>query len=915
MIFKSPLPAVSLPEVPFTPLLLERTARWADRTALIDGSTGQTLTFGEWAKGVRRGAAGLAARGFGKGDVLAIFSTNLPEYATAFHAVSLAGGATTTINPTYTADELAAQLKDARARYLVTIPPFLDKALGAARAAGVQETFVFGQAQGARPFADLLDAEGDPPAVDLRPREDLAALPYSSGTTGLPKGVMLTHHNLVSNLLQMAACLSLGERDTLVAVLPFFHIYGLMVIMNLGLYVGAPVVTLPRFDLEGFLQVLARHRVTFAQVVPPIALALAKHPSVAGHDLSSLRAVFSGAAPLGEAVTRACGERLGCMVMQGYGLTETSPGALVSPNDPARLKAGSVGQVIPNTECQVVDVERGVPVGPGERGEVWIRGPQVMKGYLGRPEATAAMIDADGWLHSGDIGYADADGHFFIVDRVKELIKYKGLQIAPAELEAVLLAHSGVADAAVIGVPDEEAGEVPKAFLVLKGGADPQEVLEFVAGRVAPYKKVRHVQVVDADPQVAVGQDPPPGPGGEGARGDAPGRVISGPRPALDRWFERVFGDDEPARLGTGWLSGVAGTFLGALALGGVLVLLFPGWLSTPRFRTAYPLGLLRAGIQVLIVLAFVCGCLSLWLRRRKVLGLTACALAVAAALLGGGAVPVDGPLDRPVTFGLDWFLLNLFLFALLFAPLERLFPLRREQGAFRTGWTTDSLHFLASHGLVQVLSFLILLPAVTVASVWQPARLQALVQAQPVWVQFLEVLVAADLAQYAVHRAFHRVPLLWRFHSVHHSSRDLDWLAGSRLHLVDAVATRGLVLLPLSLLGFAQPALHAYLVFVSFHAVLIHANVHMRLRPLEDLVVTPRFHHWHHAAAAEARDRNFAVHLPWLDRLFGSRYLPADGWPSVYGIAGDPVPEGYLAQLTYPLVAGRRADVDTPAA
>jgi acyl-CoA synthetase (AMP-forming)/AMP-acid ligase II len=506
VIFRSEKPPLSFPEVAFTPLMLERAARWADRTALVDGVTGRGLTFGEWVRGVRRGAAGLAARGFGKGDVFAIFSTNQPEYAIAFHAVSLAGGATTTINPTYTVEELGAQLRDARARYLVTIPPFLDKALTAARAAGVQETFVFGEGQGATPFADLLAAEGDPPAVDVRPREDVVALPYSSGTTGLPKGVMLTHHNLVANLLQMEACLSLGERDTLVAVLPFFHIYGLMVIMNLGLFAGSPVVTLPRFDLEGFLQALAKYRVTFAQVVPPIALALAKHPSVAAHDLSSLRAVFSGAAPLGEAVTRACGERLGCMVMQGYGLTETSPGAIVSPNDPARLKPGSVGQLIPNTECQVVDVERGVPVGPGERGEVWIRGPQVMKGYLGRPDATAAMIDADGWLHTGDIGYADADGHFFIVDRVKELIKYKGLQIAPAELEAQLLAHPGVADAAVIGVPDEDAGEVPKAFLVLKGAVEPQEILDFVAARVAPYKKVRHVQVVDAIPKSPSGK-------------------------------------------------------------------------------------------------------------------------------------------------------------------------------------------------------------------------------------------------------------------------------------------------------------------------------------------------------------------------------------------------------------------------
>jgi len=505
MIFRSPLPPVSIPEVALTPLLLDRAAQWRDKPAFIDAATGRTLTFGEWARAVRRGASGLARRGFGKGDVFAIFSPNLPEYAIAFHAVSLAGGAATTVNPIYTLDELTAQLRDAGATYLLTVPQLLDKALPAAQAAGIRETFVFGEAQGATSFSTLLEGDGPVPAAEVRP-EDVVVLPYSSGTTGLPKGVMLTHHNLVTTLHQMTSALCLGEADTLIGVLPFFHIYGLVVILNMGLFVGATVVTMPRFELEAFLGALAKYRVTFAQVVPPIALALAKHPSVDGHDLSSLQAVFSGAAPLGEALSRACAKRLRCLVRQGYGLTETSPGAITSPSDAARIKPGSVGQVIPNTECQVVDVARGVAVGPGELGEIWIRGPQVMKGYLNRPEATAAMIDAEGWLHSGDIGYADADGHFFIVDRVKELIKYKGLQVAPAELEAVLLSHPAVADAAVIGSPDEEAGEVPKAFLVLKNQADPQEILEYVAARVAPYKKLRKYEVIAQIPKSASGK-------------------------------------------------------------------------------------------------------------------------------------------------------------------------------------------------------------------------------------------------------------------------------------------------------------------------------------------------------------------------------------------------------------------------
>jgi len=244
---------------------------------------------------------------------------------------------------------------------------------------------------------------------------------------------------------------------------------------------------------------------------------------------------------------------------------------------------------------------------------------------------------------------------------------------------------------------------------------------------------------------------------------------------------------------------------------------------------------------------------------------------------------------------------LNLLLLALLFVPLERLFPRRPGQGTFRPEWTTDGVYFLVSHALVQALSFFILLPATTLGRIWHPEGVQAAIRAQPALLQFLEIVLVADLAQYAVHRAFHRVPWLWRFHAVHHSSRDLDWLAGSRLHLVDAVATRALVLVPLSLLGFAEGALHAYLVFVSFHAVFIHANVRFRLTALEPFLVTPRFHHWHHAAGEEARDRNFSVHLPWLDRLFGSAYFPGGVWPARYGLAGDPVPGGYVGQLVYP--------------
>jgi acyl-CoA synthetase (AMP-forming)/AMP-acid ligase II len=512
MIFRAPEPPLTIPEVPLTPFLLERAAARGDKPAFIEGPSGRRLTYREWAQAVRDTAVGLARRRFGKGDVFAIYSHNLPEYAVAFHAVSLLGGVVTTINPTYTVGELAQQLKDASACYLVTASLFLDKALQAARESGVREVFVFdpqGTIEGASPFASLLAEGGEPPAVAIDPRRDLIVLPYSSGTTGLPKGVMLTHYNLVANLLQIDAGVGVVEADTLLGVLPFFHIYGMVVIMNLSLYLGATVVTMPRFDLEQFLETLQKYRVTYANLVPPIVLALAKSPLVEKYDLSRLRLVFSGAAPLSENVARAAGDRIGCTVVQGYGLTETSPVTHVTRPEGSDLKLGGIGPPLPNTESQIVDLVTRAPLGPNQEGEICIRGPQVMMGYLNRPDATAAMIDEDGWLHTGDVGYADEDGCFYVVDRVKELIKYKGLQIAPAELEAVLLSHSAVADAAVVPLADEEAGEVPRAFVVLKGAAanvTPEEIMGYVAQRVAPYKKLRRLEVIEQIPKSPSGK-------------------------------------------------------------------------------------------------------------------------------------------------------------------------------------------------------------------------------------------------------------------------------------------------------------------------------------------------------------------------------------------------------------------------
>ena len=497
--------ALEIPDTDVTSFVLEDAAQRGDKPALIDGPTGRTVTYEELVNGVRALASGLAARGFGTGDVLAVYMPNLPEYAIVFHGVASTGGRCTTVNPLYTAGELAHQLSDSGARMIVTVPPFLHIATEAAAKTGIDDVFVIGEAEGATPFTELLGDPSDAPEVEIDPSE-LAVLPYSSGTTGLAKGVMLTHRNLVSNLVQVQERFPIGDDDVLVGVLPFFHIYGMTVIMNQGLRNGATIVTMPRFDLDQFLGLIAEHGVTRAYVVPPIALALGKHPAVDDHDLSSVQTIMSGAAPLGPELTERVAERVGCNVIQGYGLTETSP-VTHCQSAAAEAPAGSIGRPVPDTACRIVDPESGEDVDDGERGELWIRGPQVMAGYLNNAEETAATVDDDGWLHTGDIAVRDADGFYSIVDRLKELIKYKGFQVAPAELEALLIDHPEVADVAVVGVPDEEAGELPKAYVVAAGDdLDTDALMDWVAEQVAPQKRIRLVEVTDEIPKSPSGK-------------------------------------------------------------------------------------------------------------------------------------------------------------------------------------------------------------------------------------------------------------------------------------------------------------------------------------------------------------------------------------------------------------------------
>ena len=506
MIHRSPYPDVEIPDVPFHEFVLARADALGDKPALIDGPSGRTITFAQLKAGVMRVAANLAARGFKKGDVLAIFAPNCPEFALAFFGASAAGGIVTTLSPLATEDDLAGQMKNAGARLLVTIPAFLDRAAPAAKRIGIEEVFVFGEAEGTTPFASLLAGSAAPPNVRFDPAKDLVALPYSSGTTGLCKGVMLTHRNLVANVIQTATQIRITEHDRAIALMPFFHIYGMVVVLGLHLANGTTLVTMPKFEMASFLQLLQAHRITHTCVAPPVIVALANHPDLESLDLSHLRTLFSGAAPMDAALQESCAARLGCEIHQGYGMTEASPATHLTRREPGKNRNGTVGELAPNTECRIVDVVTGEDAATGTAGELWVRGPQVMKGYLHEPKATAATLDTEGWLHTGDIGRVDADGYYTIVDRLKELIKYKGYQVPPAELEALLLTHPSVRDAAVIGVPDAQAGEYPKAFVVLKGEVSADALMDFVAERVAPYKRIRAVEFIDAIPKSPSGK-------------------------------------------------------------------------------------------------------------------------------------------------------------------------------------------------------------------------------------------------------------------------------------------------------------------------------------------------------------------------------------------------------------------------
>lgn len=524
MEWRGPLPDIEIPDVSLYDLLFgDLTDADAAAVAVLDHASGLQYTVGDVKAGADATATWLAARGIGTGDAVAILMPNCPDYLPAFHGVIRSGAAVSPVNATYTAHEIARQLQATGARLIVAHVALAAQAAAGASEAGLSESdvvMVGGPTSGGQQaWADVLATPADPPALDIDPATHVACLPFSSGTSGLPKPVQLSHRNLVANMLQFNGVLEpLGDDVSLVAFLPYSHIYALTTNLNYGLYRRATQYTMAGFDPTLFLTIITVHRPAILFVVPPVAAFLAKHPAVAQADTSSLKLIVCGAAPLDGPVGDAVQSRLGVRVVQGYGMTELSPVTHVIPLDRRDIDLGTIGPAIPNVRFRVVDPETGLDVAapaPGEQsapGELWCTGPNAMLGYLGVPRDADAVQDADGWVHTGDLVTVDAEGVVRIVDRIKELIKRRGMQIAPAELEAILCSHPAVQDAAVLGVSSSGGGaagdQVPWALVQLRPDAEvgASELSKWLAERVAPHKRLGGVRFVEKVPRSAAGK-------------------------------------------------------------------------------------------------------------------------------------------------------------------------------------------------------------------------------------------------------------------------------------------------------------------------------------------------------------------------------------------------------------------------
>ncbi|KAF9613909.1 hypothetical protein IFM89_012457 [Coptis chinensis] len=494
-IFRSKLPDIYIPNhLPLHTYCFENIAQFSTRPCIINGPTGNTYTYEEVELIARKVASGLNKIGIQQGQVIMLLLPNSPEFVFAFLGASYRGAIITTANPFYTASEIAKQAKASDTRLIITLASYVDKLKELAQDEEVKIMCIDSPPEGCLHFSELSQSdETELPEVKIRP-DDIVALPYSSGTTGLPKGVMLTHKGLVTSVAQQVdgenPNLYFHQDDVLLCVLPLFHIYSLNSVLLCGLRAGAAILIMPKFEIKQLMELVEKYKVTIAPFVPPIVLAIAKSPDVEKYDLSSIRILMSGAAPMGKELEDTMRRKLPIAKLgQGYGMTEAGPVlsmCLAFAKEPLDIKSGSCGTVVRNAEMKIIDIENGTSLPRNESGEICIRGDQIMK---------ANTIDRDGWLHTGDVGFIDDDDELFIVDRLKELIKYKGFQVAPAELEALLINHPNISDAAVVPMKDDAAGEVPVAFVVRSNGSQisEEEIKQYISKQVVFYKRINKV--------------------------------------------------------------------------------------------------------------------------------------------------------------------------------------------------------------------------------------------------------------------------------------------------------------------------------------------------------------------------------------------------------------------------------------